>query len=436
MIDTLFHSLGAIYTYAILFMGSVGDTLIGLNLFIHGEVFFLSGAHLAQMGYLNIFMVYGTLVLGAISGDNISYFLGKRFKISYKKDAKIFSLKNYNAVKKLFEKHGDKAIFLSKLLGPVSWVTPFFSGNLNYNYRRFVIYNFIGILVGIGQFMILGYFGSFVLSTYFYSGLVIAFFFLLSVGSYKYFKKILPSPLKWQYVTLKIIVIIAISYFMSLSLFYFALYPRALEKKTQEVPVYHTVEEVFLKQKIKYVYADKYLKNDEQPINILIVTNKLPEDIFNKIGWKKKLLFSQDQMSFSLFLRQLFVTLELPVVDFFLGESFQDYVFQSKSQSSINQAQIRLWELAALNDGRRVYAGSVSQNDGWRFSIIQLVPTIVHDIEREIDQARTQIKNLLKNAYPKMEFEYLSLAPSTLGQDQNIRKDYVSDGQAVIIFLP
>ena len=57
-----------------------------------------------------------------------------------------------------FEKYGTKAIFFARLLGPVSWITPFLAGTYNVPYRKFLGYNIAGVTAGIGQFLIIGYF--------------------------------------------------------------------------------------------------------------------------------------------------------------------------------------------------------------------------------------------------------------------------------------
>ncbi|WP_024786692.1 MULTISPECIES: DedA family protein [unclassified Lebetimonas] len=65
--------------YFILFFGSMLETVIGFSFFIYGEIVFLSGAILAGMGILNIWIVTFVLYLGGIVGDNISYFLGRKY---------------------------------------------------------------------------------------------------------------------------------------------------------------------------------------------------------------------------------------------------------------------------------------------------------------------------------------------------------------------
>lgn len=145
--------------YLILFLGSYFETLIGPGFFIPGEIFFLSGSILAGLGVLNIWVIIIILYAGGMLGDSSSYFIG--FKTSdsfFKENNFLFSLKNYQRGENFFKKHGKKAIFLARLLGPLSWITPFLSGVFKIPYRDFLKYNIPGVLVGIGEFIVVGYF--------------------------------------------------------------------------------------------------------------------------------------------------------------------------------------------------------------------------------------------------------------------------------------
>ena len=150
--------------YPILFLGSFFETLIPFSLMIYGEIFFISGAVLAGTGMLNIWAVAGVLYCGAILGDNSSYWLGRKyginvfdvlskwpvfkhfFKESYKEKGIFF-----------FRKRGEAAVFFARLCGPFSWFLPALAGAFQQRYLRFIIFNTLGIVVGIGEFLIVGY---------------------------------------------------------------------------------------------------------------------------------------------------------------------------------------------------------------------------------------------------------------------------------------
>lgn len=145
--------------YVLLFLGSFGDALIGVNMFVYGEPFFLVGSYMASLNLLNISLVYFVLVFGAFVGDTLSYLIGRKYSVYLFEKKKIISQEKLEKGGKFFEKYGAKSILLSKFLGPVAWVVPFLAGSLRYNYKTFLPYNLLGSILGIGQFILVGYFG-------------------------------------------------------------------------------------------------------------------------------------------------------------------------------------------------------------------------------------------------------------------------------------
>ena len=146
-------------TYFILFLGPYFETLIGPGFFIPGEIFFLPGAILAGSDVLNIWIVIILFYAGGILGDSSSYFIGRKTGSSvFKENKLLFNPKNYQRGENFFKKYGKKAIFLARLFGPLSWITPFLSGVFGIPYLQFLKYNIPGVIVGIGEFIVVGYF--------------------------------------------------------------------------------------------------------------------------------------------------------------------------------------------------------------------------------------------------------------------------------------
>lgn len=147
--------------YLFLFLGSFFDIFIFTSFLLFGEVFFISGGILAGLGILNIWIV-GLVCIGAgILGDMTNYYLGRNYGIKLiKKDNWIFNTKNYRKVKSFFKEYGDKAVFIARFSGPLSWVTPFVAGMSKMNFKTYLKYNIPAAILGIGQFLVLGYFLS------------------------------------------------------------------------------------------------------------------------------------------------------------------------------------------------------------------------------------------------------------------------------------
>jgi membrane-associated protein len=145
--------------YLVLFLGAYFETLVGVSFFIPGEIFFLSGSILAGAHILNIFYIIPIFYIGAALGDSSSFFIGLRFGAGvFRKDRKILSSENFEKGERFFKKYGAKAVFFARLLGPLSWITPFLAGTYKLKYKEFLKYNIPGVLAGVGQFIIVGYF--------------------------------------------------------------------------------------------------------------------------------------------------------------------------------------------------------------------------------------------------------------------------------------
>lgn len=154
-----FLAAHTLLSYTVLFLGSYFETLIGVGFFIYGEIFFIPGALLAGAGVLNIWIVALALIAGGVLGDSSSFVLGRRWGTSiFKEHNKIFNHTNYQKGLDFFAKYGTKAVFFARLLGPVSWITPFLAGTYKVPYQKFILYNIAGVTVGIGQFLVIGYF--------------------------------------------------------------------------------------------------------------------------------------------------------------------------------------------------------------------------------------------------------------------------------------
>ncbi len=151
--------------YGVLLFGTYIETVFPFSLFIYGEVFLLAGPILAGLGILDIWTVTLVFYIGGIAGDTTSYCIGRRYGASFfthfqhnRWVGKLFSEKNYGRGLDFFKKQGTWSIFFARLSGPFSWITPALAGIFKVPYRQFALYNIPGVLLGIGEYIIIGYF--------------------------------------------------------------------------------------------------------------------------------------------------------------------------------------------------------------------------------------------------------------------------------------
>jgi len=151
--------------YTVLFMGAFFETLIPLSLAIPGELFFIAGALLAGMKALDLWAVMAVLYTGGILGDNFSYWMGRRYGLSLFDSLSRWPIVgrhmhdgNYRRGRDFFQQRGAMAVFVARLCGPLSWVTPAMAGSFGLDYRKFLRFNTLGVIIGIGEFIVVGYF--------------------------------------------------------------------------------------------------------------------------------------------------------------------------------------------------------------------------------------------------------------------------------------
>lgn len=166
-LDQLLAFLGthSRWAYAILFLGAFLETVIPFSLVVLGELFFLSGSLLAGMGILDLWGVMAALYIGGILGDNASYWMGYHYGAGLFERLAHWPLlgrlvhhENYDKGVEFFRKRGALAVFTARLSGPLSWITPAMAGIFKLNYLTFLRFNTPAVVIGISEFVIIGYF--------------------------------------------------------------------------------------------------------------------------------------------------------------------------------------------------------------------------------------------------------------------------------------
>ncbi len=144
-------------SWPFLFVGALLDALIGPNLIVPGEPFLLAAGYQLHAGYISgVIAVF----LGGLIGDQSSYWIGYRYGYLLQKKliTKIPRFKRLFARAKLFTRQNDKKVLLfARMLGPIAWIVPFIAGTQHIHWKRFSLFSGIGLILGIGQFVVWGY---------------------------------------------------------------------------------------------------------------------------------------------------------------------------------------------------------------------------------------------------------------------------------------
>lgn len=122
------------------------------------SLLFVSGAITALAG-LNIHLFVVILIVAAIAGDAVNYFVGSKLgmKAFENKDSRIFRQEYLLKTQAFYEKFGAFSIVMGRFVPIVRTFVPFLAGVAQMPYRTFFIYNVIGGIAWISSLMYAGY---------------------------------------------------------------------------------------------------------------------------------------------------------------------------------------------------------------------------------------------------------------------------------------
>ena len=147
------------WTYGILFVIIFIETGLVIMPFLPGDSLIFAAGAIAAIGDsgINIFLMVGLLMLAAILGDTVNYWIGYSLgERAY--DSKWVKKEYIDKTHEFFEKHGGKTIFLARFVPIIRTFSPFVAGIGKMSYKYFFSYNVFGGLVWVPLFAFAGYF--------------------------------------------------------------------------------------------------------------------------------------------------------------------------------------------------------------------------------------------------------------------------------------
>ncbi|QRR02225.1 DedA family protein [Dyadobacter sandarakinus] len=149
-------------TYIILFLIVFTETgLVIMPLLPGDSLLFAAGAIAAnESAGLNVWLIIITLIVAALLGDNLNYFIGKKFGGEIKRRERILFLKReyLEKTEAFYEKHGGSTVIMARFIPIVRTVAPFVAGAGSMNYSKYIIYCIVGAILWVPTLTLLGYF--------------------------------------------------------------------------------------------------------------------------------------------------------------------------------------------------------------------------------------------------------------------------------------
>jgi membrane-associated protein len=149
-----------IWTYLILFFIIFFETGFVIFPFLPGDSLLFVGGAAAAGGILDIKLLLAAIILGAVIGDTVNYWIGNYLGLH------VFQEKFPTLVKKeyidrtysFYEKYGGATIFVARFVPLVRTFAPFLAGVGSMHYRRFLFYNALGGICWSLSLVLAGYY--------------------------------------------------------------------------------------------------------------------------------------------------------------------------------------------------------------------------------------------------------------------------------------
>jgi membrane-associated protein len=140
------------FGYIGFFLAIFVESGVFFGFFLPGDSLLFAAGLLAAQGLFNIYIIIILSITGAILGNNIGYYTGKRLDktLFTNKDSFWFSRKRVREAHAFFEKKGAQSLILARFIPAVRTFLPIVAGIGEMPYRTFFKFNAIGgILWGV-----------------------------------------------------------------------------------------------------------------------------------------------------------------------------------------------------------------------------------------------------------------------------------------------
>ena len=135
--------------YAILFVIIFCETGLVVWPFLPGDsLLFVVGA-LAVTAGLDVVFLTALIVLAALSGDNVNYWIGRWLgpRVFHFRESRLFNPKHLERTHAFYDRHGGKTIVIARFVPIVRTFAPFVAGIGQMFYARFLAFSAVGAML-------------------------------------------------------------------------------------------------------------------------------------------------------------------------------------------------------------------------------------------------------------------------------------------------
>lgn len=150
------------WTYGLLFLVIFMETGFVVTPFLPGDSLLFAAGTFASPALgspLNVWLLWLLLVIAAVGGDTVNYWIGHYIgPRAFSGEVRFLKKEYLDRTHAFYEKHGGKTIILARFVPIIRTFAPFVAGVGAMTYGKFISYNVIGGLIWVTLFTFGGYF--------------------------------------------------------------------------------------------------------------------------------------------------------------------------------------------------------------------------------------------------------------------------------------
>ncbi|MEN6457634.1 MAG: VTT domain-containing protein [Thermoguttaceae bacterium] len=144
--------------YLILFAIIFCETGLVVTPFLPGDSMLFAAGAVAGMGTLSPVWLVLVLVVAAVLGDTVNYWIGAYIgPRAFSGHVRFLKKEHLDRTHAFYEKYGGKTIIIARFVPIVRTFAPFVAGIGAMNYMRFIVYNVVGGVAWVVLFVMGGY---------------------------------------------------------------------------------------------------------------------------------------------------------------------------------------------------------------------------------------------------------------------------------------